>query len=198
MRVSELILICSPNQPLNFEFKRGKVNLLVGKNGAGKTTLLRALLREPVVKSGKVEFPPTESLSYLPQEPIFPDHLKVRDLLRLAFLGRTDLFGRLPKSAEENIDRELDWFGLTPLKDRPLGELSSGERQKAFLARTLLQPAQVILLDEPTNHLDADITDRFWERIAELPGRGVEVIASTHDREIIRGRRFHNIEISVS
>lgn len=172
-----------------YSFVRGKVNLLVGKNGSGKTTLLRGLLREPGAFRGDIDFPSAEKLSYLPQEPVFPDHLKVRDLLKLAFLLRKDLY------TDDKIESALKEFDLKRYENQILGRLSSGERQKAFLARTLLQPCEVLLLDEPTNHLDTDITDLVWEKVARLPAQGVEVIASTHDREIIKNQKFNLIRV---
>ncbi len=190
MKTSELVLIHLPSLTLNVEFKKGQLNLLVGNNGAGKTSLLLALLGEPVVKSGTIDFPSVDKLAFLPQEPIFPDHLRVRDLLKLAALGKPP--------AEDKIEEELSFFRLKALENRSLGDLSSGERQKAFLARTLLQPCQVILLDEPTNHLDADVTDLLWDRLSRLPSQGKEVIASTHDRVVLKSDRFHKILISAS
>jgi len=192
-RARNLILYTNPSVPIHFEFQRGSINLLVGKNGSGKTTLMRALLREPVVVSGELEFFAPSDLAYLPQEPVFPEHLKVRDLLKLAFLA----FNRLPAGTEDRIQKELIEFGIERLADRPLHALSSGERQRAFLARVLLQPCKALLLDEPTNHLDPDVTDRLWERLKQLPQTGVEVIASTHDRHIVRTSEFYKLDLSI-
>jgi len=191
----ERLALLYVNQPVTFELAPGKLNLLVGKNGAGKTTVLRAILREPVVQSGTIDFPEPRHLAYLPQEPIFPEHLKVRDLLKLAFLNQTDLFGKVPAEASHKIETELEAMGLQALAHRPLGQLSSGERQKAFFARTLLQPAKALILDEPTNHLDPEITDALWERLAAMAKAGLPILASTHDREIIRSPHIQKIEI---
>jgi len=167
------------------EFPRGKLIALIGRNGAGKTTLLRALLGEPVLSTGKLSLP---GVAFVPQEHLYPPDLVVRGLLGLAFLPKLGWFRHLQPQDCAAIEEALVGFGLVPLADRSLKALSSGERQRVFLARAVLQQPKVLLLDEPTNHLDPAAVRGFWELLLEKRrGASFDVVASTHDLAFVQG-----------
>lgn len=181
--------------PQSFAFPKGALTAIVGPNGAGKTTLLRALLGEPLLISGTIqlgdesasisELSPEQiasTIAYVGQEHVYPGELSVRNLLRLAFLPAVGLFGRLPNPRSPEISSALARLSLEELADRPLRELSTGERQRAFLARALLQKPKLLILDEPTNHLDPGAVRDFWEAlIAQRKESPMDIIVSTHD-----------------
>jgi len=186
--------------PLSFRLPTGKAVALLGPNGAGKTTLLKALMGERVLQSGELTYRGfsaavhrlspralADFLAIVPQEHDYPSHLPLVEFLKLAYLPRVGLLGKLPASDSPEIAALLDAFGLHPLSHRPLGELSTGERQRAFLARALLQQPKVLLLDEPTNHLDPGAVFTFWQLLAQARLRhGFDVVISTHDLEFAR------------
>lgn len=185
-------------EPLSFRLPKGKITALVGRNGAGKTTLLKALLGEPVVQSGELTLAGLDArqasyadraraIAFVPQEHEFPGQATIATLLKIAFLPRMGLWGNLPEGAESEIDRAMTAFGLKDLKERRLSSLSTGERQRAFLARALLQQPKVLILDEPTNHLDPAAVRTFWKTlIAEARERNLELLVSTHDLDFLR------------
>lgn len=180
---------------LAFAFPRGAITALIGHNGAGKTTLLRAILGEPVLRSGDIFIGPdcrsvrtmrpadfAREIAFVPQEHVYPPDLRLRDMLALALLPRLGMFGRRTPEHDAEIERVIASFALEKLADRPLRRVSTGERQRAFLARALLQRPRLLLLDEPTNHLDPAAVAAFWETLlTKREELGFDVLASTHD-----------------
>jgi iron complex transport system ATP-binding protein len=164
----------------------GKVTALIGPNGAGKTTLIRALLGEDTLIQGKLTL--QGRLSYVPQEHRFPPAIRLRDFLRLAFLREAGHFGKLPPDDHPEIISVLSEFALSRFANQVLERLSTGERQRAFLARAILQSSDILLLDEPTNHLDPGGVQRFWSNLLESrKKRHFEVLVSTHDLFFVKG-----------
>jgi ABC-type cobalamin/Fe3+-siderophores transport system ATPase subunit len=194
---------CLTPEPLTFGLPAGKITALVGKNGAGKTTLLRALLGEPVVLGGDLRLAGLDArrasytdraraIAFVPQEHEFPGDATVETTLKIAFLPRMGLWGGLPEGAQGEVDRSLESFGLISLRDRRLRDLSTGERQRAFLARAVLQHPKALILDEPTNHLDPAAVRDFWKAlIAQTRERQLELLVSTHDLDFLRGQCDH-------
>lgn len=180
----------SAGPTLNLEFTQPGIHALLGRNGAGKSTLLKALVGEDsVLHSGTctirgVPFSQFSQLAYVPQQAPFPGHLALADCLKLAFLPRLGSFGSLSAEQEADARGMADQLGLGALWERRLAELSSGERQRAFLARALLQKPEVLLLDEPTNHLDPEGSVLFWEALAQVPTK--YILVSTHDLHFAR------------
>jgi ABC-type Mn2+/Zn2+ transport system ATPase subunit len=173
------------NFPFDFEIPRGKLTALIGPNGAGKTSLLKAMLGEQKLVEGEIHLAGTQS--YVPQENRFPPGIRLKDFLRLAFLKDAGLFGQLPVGDHPSIVEKIEQFGLSALKDRTLETLSTGERQRAFLARAVLQGADVLLLDEPTNHLDPGGTNRFWaDLLTARRQKPFEILVSTHDLSFVK------------
>ncbi len=175
-------------QPLNFSIPVGNFTALVGTNGSGKTTLLNAILGEPVIQSGGLylceEVKPSHLLSaaqiskwtsYVPQEHFFAGHLTVHTFLKIV----TD--------NERSITEVLQKMGIDSLKNKVLTDISSGQRQRVFLARALLQKARVLLLDEPTNHLDPEGKAQFWNALDEFKkNSNLDIFVSTHDLEYVK------------
>src|SRR4029078_4609649 len=75
------------SKPFSFSFPRNTLIGLVGRNGSGKTTLLRSFLGEPVLLSGIIEGV-TDKVAFVPQEHVYPPHLRLNEMLRLAFLPK--------------------------------------------------------------------------------------------------------------
>lgn len=187
-------------RPWDFVFPHGETTAIIGPNGAGKTTLLRAILGEHTLISGEIFLPNfhkkvtllsprelSEVVAFVPQEHVYSFDLTVFDLMKLSYLKRAGLFGRLPKDDDAEIHAVIEELTIGHLKNRPLKRLSSGERQRAFLARALLQKPRLLLLDEPTNHLDPGGKEKFFESLVKQRKRsGFDIILTTHDLEVVR------------
>lgn len=174
----------------------GALTALLGVNGIGKSTLLRTLagLQEPLAGAVRFNGRDLHQLSaaerarqaavVLTERPIAP----FMDLRTLVSLGRqpwTDRFGRMGASDEQVVAAAMERTGLQALAHRTLERCSDGERQKAFIARALVQDTPAMLLDEPTAYLDlpnrAGIV-RMLRSIAHADGR--LVLFSTHDVQL--------------
>lgn len=198
LRATNLCIGFSKGQPINpnpweFSILEHSVAALIGANGSGKTTVLRAMLGENVLLKGGVYFDPIEKpvhlwncrelsriFSYLPQEPVFDAYQTVLNHLQLAFTPELGLLRRAGGVYQARIGQMMSDFGLNKFQNKALIELSTGERQRVFLARVLLQKSEVVLLDEPTNHLDPDGVEIFWSLLKKNRGDKTVLIA-THD-----------------
>ena len=169
---------------LSFQINQGSLVALVGPNGAGKTTLLHALETQLPVTSGSMELagspltPPLarSQIALMPQRGTidwsFP--ITVQDLVSL---GR--LSGRRPGCCD--VDAALQRVGLAGLGRRRLDELSGGQQQRALLARTLLQPANLLLLDEPCAAIDPPSRTNLLQVMRQLCDSGLTLVVSSHD-----------------
>lgn len=182
---------------ISFSLPAKATAALIGPNGAGKSTLINSLLGGAEILEGSLycyeknmkHVLPKELSSFVsvvPQEHYFPAELKVKNFLELAFLPTAGLFGTLPSIESPQFQKHLERFNLTPLISKALRKLSSGERQRVFLARALLQNPKLILLDEPTNHLDPKASAEFWKAImAYKSEHPLDILISTHDLKFV-------------
>jgi len=150
---------------LTLAIPRGKITVLVGANGCGKSTLLRGLARllKPaqgaVYLDGKAIFQYStravaQQLGLLPQNPVAPEGLTVRDLASQGRYPYQNWMQQWSSQDECYVQQALEITDLVELGDRPLDTLSGGQRQRAWIAMTLAQNTQILLLDEPTTFLD--------------------------------------------
>jgi|SRR6185295_11894304 len=183
--------------PLDLEVAAGECLALVGPNGAGKTTLLRCLagLRTPsrgvVAHRGRnfAELSRRElarRIAYVPQVRPANVPLTVREAVELGRYPHLSPFQLAPSAADHRaVDHALAAAGIEAFAERPLDELSGGERQMAWIAAALAQEAEVLILDEPTTHLDP----RHQRDVAGLLHRlhrenGATVLLATHDLDL--------------
>lgn len=181
-------------EPLSFSVSHPGICVLLGKNGAGKSSVLKAVLGEPVCSKGTVSLfgaPARDCtrIAYVPQDPVYPAHLKMEDALAIAFLPEIGWWGKRLSEHTDRMEEAILQFGLGEMRGRRLGALTPGERQRTFLARALLQNPRVCLLDEPTNHLDPEARYFFWAALqGAVSVSGTRVLVSTHDLDFARGK----------
>ncbi|MGB5286825.1 MAG: energy-dependent translational throttle protein EttA [Polyangiales bacterium] len=160
---------------LSFIVPRGAIVGIVGPNGAGKTTLFRMLVGEEAPDAGSITVGETVALSYVDQS---------RDSLDDA----NNVFKEITDGADE-IDvgggtvksrAYVGWFNFRGSdQQKPVKNLSGGERNRVHLAKLLKSGGNVLLLDEPTNDIDVDTLRSLEEAILAFPGCAMII---SHDR----------------
>ncbi|WP_136065900.1 ABC transporter ATP-binding protein [Modicisalibacter radicis] len=150
---------------LDLGLPEGRISVLVGSNGCGKSTLLKALARLLAPWSGRVCLNGDDihhlqtrqvarQLSLLPQQPVAPEGITVRQLVSLGRHPHQSWFEQWSEEDERQVERSLERTGLVELADRVVDTLSGGQRQRAWIALAVAQDTPLMLLDEPISFLD--------------------------------------------
>ena len=178
---------------VDLEVAPGVLMAVVGPNGAGKTTLIRAVLGlvEPAAGRALVYGRPYAEqrrlVGYVPQRGSvdwdFPT-----SVLDVVLMGRYGRLGwvRRPGAEDRAAARQaLEHVGMAELEGRQISQLSGGQQQRVFLARALVQDADVYFMDEPFQGVDATTEKAIVELLRELRQRGKTVVAVHHDLQTV-------------
>jgi iron complex transport system ATP-binding protein len=199
MEIRDISVGYLPGKPLlrgvNLKARKGEMVALVGMNGSGKSTLLRSILGLLPILEGKclldgtslADYDPrsrAQMLSYVSPGLRDPVSLKVRELVALGRLPHSGWMGKLQPSDHAFVERVLAESHLSELAQRPVDELSDGERQRVVIARAVVQDTPVMILDEPGAYLDIPHRHQLLRMLAMYRDRGKTVIFSTHDLEL--------------
>ncbi len=173
----------------SFEIDKGEVFGILGPNGAGKTTLLRMLIHILKPSTGKIyvegrsleenldEF--KKKISFLSENTKLYEKLSPSELL--------DYFGQLyeieKEVIEERKEKIFEKLHMNGFRDKQIGKLSTGQKQKTSLARTMINDADIYILDEPTLGLDIITSKAIIDFIKEKSKEGKTIIFSTHYME---------------
>ena len=178
---------------ISFGLAQGGFLSIAGPNGAGKTTLLNLLsgLLKPTSGSITIDNVPLQSYSIkqlakkiavVRQEfvPVFEfSAWQVVSMARTPYLGALAFETDADKEA---IAEAFEMTDTTRFADRPLNNLSDGERQRVFIARALAQQTPILLLDEPTSHLDLNHQVRIYDLLKQMQiEQNKTILAVTHD-----------------
>ena len=158
---------------------------LLGRNGAGKTTALNLMTGYFPPTAGKVLIGGTEMMAdprkckrmigYLPERPPLYDEMTVQDYLMFV----SELREVVRKANREHVDEILELCGLKEMRNRVIGHLSKGYRQRTGIAQALCGSPEILILDEPTVGLDPKQTVEMRELIRML-GKDHTVVFSSH------------------
>ncbi len=173
----------------------GVLLAIVGPNGAGKSTLIKAALDLVPRAAGTVRFfgqPYNKArgrVGYVPQRGSvdwdFPT--TVLDVVTMGLYGSIGWIAR-PKRRHRDLALEaLDKVGLAEFADRQISRLSGGQQQRTFLARALVQDAEIYFMDEPFAAVDAVTERSIVEILKELRSKGRTVIVVHHDLQTVAG-----------
>ena len=183
-------------QNLSAQLSKASLTALVGVNGAGKSTLLRTLTGEQKPIAGEVLLSGKPIQSYSRGERarqiavvltqrVEASQMLAEEVVALGRLPYTNLMGSLKTTDLEVINQAISITGITHLRQRQIGALSDGERQRVMLAKALAQETPFILMDEPTAFLDAESRIAVLETLRELTRTPDDmkpaVLFSTHD-----------------
>ncbi|MBA1394508.1 ATP-binding cassette domain-containing protein, partial [Lactobacillus sp. XV13L] len=159
---------------------------IVGPNGSGKTTLLRVILDELTPTAGKIQrYLTNDQIGYIPQfrniETDFP--LSAQAFVELKLQQR--FWPWLSYGERQQVHQALGAAHLIAKKNLRLGQMSGGEKQRAYLAQAIVNQPQLLILDEPTASLDVAAKYEVMNVVQSLNRQGTTVIFITHDPQLL-------------
>jgi iron complex transport system ATP-binding protein len=175
---------------VNLVVPAGRITAVVGPNGAGKSTLLRTFAGLVTPAGGEITLDDrplaahcgaerARVIAYLPQERAVHWPLSARAVVAL---GRLPHFGASTVEADAAaVDDALAAMDIADLAERPVVELSGGERARVLVARALAQQTPLLLADEPTAGLDPAHALALFELFTRLAAEGRTVVVALHD-----------------
>lgn len=180
---------------IDFSFRRGSIHFLTGKSGAGKTSLLSMLYlaQKPTegtlkVFGNNVAMTDRDTLAFLRRRigVVFQDfrlleHLSVYDNVALPLKLR----GMKEKEIRHRVIELLAWVELSDNMYARASDISGGEKQRAAIARAVINRPELLLADEPTGNVDNDIAIKLMKLFAELNRLGTTVVIATHSNELL-------------
>ena len=171
---------------LNLDVEAGSLMALVGRNGAGKSTLIKTILKFLKQITGEIKIN-AKTLAYVPQRNSvdwdFPTTLF--DVVEMGCYGRVGLFKRVSKEEKQKVLKAIEQVGMLDFKDRQISELSGGQQQRAFIARALVQEADIYLMDEPFQGVDSTTEKSIVDILKKLKSEGKTLIVVHHDLQTV-------------
>ena len=173
-------------EDLNLDIEIGSLMALVGPNGAGKSTLIKTILKFLKQITGEIKIN-AKTLAYVPQRNSvdwdFPTTLF--DVVEMGCYGRVGLFKKVNKEEKQKVLKAIEQVGMLEFKDRQISELSGGQQQRAFIARALVQEADIYLMDEPFQGVDSTTEKSIVEILKQLKAEGKTIIVVHHDLQTV-------------
>lgn len=175
---------------LKGEVAAGSLLAVVGPNGAGKSTLLKGIVGELRPMQGHVDLIglPRKNIAYLTQQTTldssFP--IVIHDFVAMGLWAKFGAFRAFDRTAKRRIEEAIAAVGLSGLENRPIGQLSGGQLQRARFARVMLQDSPLVLLDEPYGAIDANTVHDLAALVQKWNAEGRTVISVLHDFDHVR------------
>jgi ABC-type Mn2+/Zn2+ transport system ATPase subunit len=175
----------------SLQLEAGTICGLVGMNGAGKSTLFKAIMGFVKPATGEIlvnglpirQVQKSSLVAYVPQseEVDWQFPVSVHDVVMMGRYGYMNLL-RMPQAPDKQAVRaSLERVEMWQMRDRQIGELSGGQKKRAFFARALAQQGKVLLLDEPFAGVDIKTEKMMIDLLLELRQAGHTILISTHD-----------------
>ena len=174
---------------IGFDVAPGQLVGVVGPNGAGKSTLLKAIMDLVPKASGRIEIfgqsyrKSRQRVGYVPQRESvdwdFP--ISVLDVVTMGLYGKIGWCMPVRRQHRDAARNALERVGISELANRQISQLSGGQQQRTFLARALVQDADLYLMDEPFASVDAATEKAIVELLRQMRQDGKTAIVIHHD-----------------
>ena len=181
-------------QDVDFKARAQKLTAIVGPNGAGKSTLIKALLGLIPIRTGTISCfgaSPKQyrkNISYVPQRAQidweFPAN--VFDVVAMGLYGELGLLRRFSSAHKDRVQSALSDVDMAEFATRQISQLSGGQQQRVFLARSIVQDAELILLDEPFGGIDAKSEAVIVDILRRQMQNGKSIVAVHHDLSTVK------------
>lgn len=182
---------------IDFEVVEGKLNVIIGPNGSGKSTLMNVLCRNLEFSSGVVDIDGKSLSSYshleysrkvasISQNMDIKFPFTCSEIVMMGRYPHKRKFGRYSKSDFKSVEESMNLTEVYDYKERMIGEISGGEKQRVFLAKALAQETDIILLDEAFSNMDINYkisSLRLLKKI--IAKRDLTVVAIIHDLHLV-------------
>lgn len=178
---------------VSLEVNKGEFLSIIGPNGSGKSTLLKTLSHVYIPDSGEIILMGksldtykrkeiAQRIAMVPQDTSLDFEFTVEEVV---LMGRHPFLGRFAKEDSNDLDLAYEAMERTNtlhIKDRLITEISGGERQRVFIAKSLAQNTSIMLLDEPTSHLDINHQIEILELLKRLNSeKELAIVLVIHD-----------------
>ncbi|WP_462280652.1 ABC transporter ATP-binding protein [Salinivirga cyanobacteriivorans] len=174
------------NKELNFDVYKGEIFGFLGANGAGKTTAIKILCGLSKPTSGEINvagfnvYSQTgqikKNIGYMSQKFSLYEDLTVWENIRF-YAG---IYGMPKKAIQEEADKLIQKLGFEHARDKLIGALPLGWKQKLAFSIAIIHKPAIVFLDEPTGGVDPITRRQFWELIYEAAHEGITVFVTTH------------------
>lgn len=171
---------------ISFEVQKGEVFGFLGANGAGKTTAMRMLTGLLIPTEGEAAVAGFDvyeeaekikgQIGYMSQKFSLYEDLTVKENIRL-YGG---IYGLPDRLIREKTEQLVEMLGMQDLKNKKIGSLPLGWKQKLAFSVALIHDPQIVFLDEPTGGVDPITRRQFWEQIYKVAEEGTTVFVTTH------------------
>ncbi len=178
---------------VSFEVQPGSLTGIVGPNGAGKSTLIKTMLQLHPILTGSVTFyglpfkQAKKRIGYVPQRGSvdwdFPTN--ALDVVTMGLYGQIGWFKRPTSRHKQMAYEALEKMGMADYAERQISQLSGGQQQRVFLARALVQNADLYFMDEPLVGVDAATERAIMDILRELKAKGKTVMVVHHDLQTV-------------
>lgn len=177
---------------VSYTMGKGLLVGLIGPNGCGKSTMMKCISRIHNMTSGRItvdgndvsKMKPAEVAKLVANVPAEAGQTFGMTVMDMVMLGRYPFVDRIwweTKEDERVVREALRTFGLDHLRRKPVSLLSSGERQRALIAKAYVQEPKLMLVDEPTSHLDMKYKLNVMEYLRKMARSDMTVLVAEHD-----------------
>lgn len=195
LRVEDLHMMFGDFEALkgvSFSMGRGRLVGLIGPNGCGKSTMMKCISKIHDMTSGSIfvdgndigSLKPAEVAKLVASVPAEAGQTFGTTVMDMVMLGRYPYVDRVwweTREDEEKVREALRAFGLDHLRKKPVSLCSSGERQRALIAKAYVQEPKLMLVDEPTSHLDMKYKLDVMEYLQSMARSDMTVMVAEHD-----------------